>query len=50
LKEVGYEGYVSVEVFQFEEGAEVIASRSLETLQKALQEVLRQSNTREANG
>lgn len=50
LKEVGYDGYVSVEVFQFEEGAEVIASRSLETLQKAWQEVLRQSNTREANG
>lgn len=50
LKEVGYEGYVSVEVFQFEEGAEVIASRSLETLQKAWQEVLRQGNTREANG
>lgn len=50
LKEVSYEGYVSVEVFKFDEGAEVIASRSLETLQKAWQEVLRQSNTRGANG
>lgn len=50
LKEVGYEGYVSVEVFEFEEGAEVIASRSLETLQKAWQEVLAQANSREANG
>jgi sugar phosphate isomerase/epimerase len=29
LREVGYTGYVSVEVFNFEEGAEVIASKSL---------------------
>ena len=29
LKEVGYEGYVSVEVFNFEEGPEAIATRSL---------------------
>jgi len=28
LKEVGYEGYVSVEVFKFEEGPEVIAGKS----------------------
>jgi sugar phosphate isomerase/epimerase len=34
LKEVGYAGYVSVEVFQFEEGSEVIAKRSLEYLRK----------------
>ena len=32
LKKVDYQGYVSVEVFTFEEGAEVIASRSLEYL------------------
>jgi sugar phosphate isomerase/epimerase len=35
LKEVGYQGFVSVEVFNFEEGAEAIASRSLEYLQQA---------------
>jgi sugar phosphate isomerase/epimerase len=35
LKEVGYNGFVSVEVFNFEEGAEAIASRSLEYLQRA---------------
>jgi sugar phosphate isomerase/epimerase len=34
LREVGYEGFVSVEVFKFEEGAEAIASRSLEYLKK----------------
>jgi sugar phosphate isomerase/epimerase len=34
LREVGYDGFVSVEVFQFEEGAEVIASRSLEYLKR----------------
>lgn len=33
LREVGYNGYVSVEVFKFEEGAEVIASKSIEYLQ-----------------
>jgi sugar phosphate isomerase/epimerase len=32
LKEVGYDGFVSVEVFNFEEGAETIAERSLEYL------------------
>jgi sugar phosphate isomerase/epimerase len=32
LKEVGYEGFVSVEVFNFDEGAETIATRSLEYL------------------
>jgi sugar phosphate isomerase/epimerase len=35
LKDVGYKGFVSVEVFKFDEGAEVIASRSLEYLQRA---------------
>jgi sugar phosphate isomerase/epimerase len=34
LKEVGYDGYVSVEVFKFEEGAEAIASRSIEYLHR----------------
>lgn len=32
LKEVGYHGFVSVEVFNFEEGPEVIATKSLEHL------------------
>jgi sugar phosphate isomerase/epimerase len=35
LKAVAYAGYVSVEVFNFDEGAEAIASRSLEYLQRA---------------
>jgi sugar phosphate isomerase/epimerase len=34
LKEVGYQGFVSVEVFNFDEGAEAIASRSLEYLRR----------------
>jgi sugar phosphate isomerase/epimerase len=34
LREVGYQGYVSVEVFKFEEGPEVIAGRSLEYLKQ----------------
>jgi sugar phosphate isomerase/epimerase len=38
LKEVGYAGYVSVEVFQFDEGPEVIAMRSLEYLRKTFLE------------
>ena len=32
LKQVGYTGYVSVEVFNFDEGPEVIATKSLEYL------------------
>jgi sugar phosphate isomerase/epimerase len=36
LREVGYSGYVSVEVFNFDEGPEQIATGSLENLQKAL--------------
>lgn len=35
LKEVGYEGYVSVEVFNFDEGPEVIATKSIEYLKKS---------------
>jgi sugar phosphate isomerase/epimerase len=35
LHEVGYDGWVSVEVFKFEEWPESIASRSLECLQRA---------------
>jgi sugar phosphate isomerase/epimerase len=35
LREVGYGGHVSVEVFQFEEGPEVIARNSLSYLQRA---------------
>ncbi|MFN7139775.1 MAG: sugar phosphate isomerase/epimerase family protein [Limisphaerales bacterium] len=35
LSKVGYSGYVSVEVFNFEDGPEVIATKSLETLKKA---------------
>jgi len=34
LHEVGYNGYVSVEVFKFEEGAEVIAGKSIEYLKR----------------
>lgn len=34
LKEVGYKGFVSVEVFKFEEGPEAIATRSLEYMKK----------------
>ena len=34
LKEVGYEGLVSVEVFNFDEGPETIATRSLEYLKR----------------
>jgi sugar phosphate isomerase/epimerase len=36
LKELGYQGYASVEVFKFEEGAEVIATRSLEYMKASL--------------
>jgi len=34
LKEVGYKGYASVEVFKFEEGAEAIATKSIEYLKR----------------
>ena len=34
LKEVGYQGFVSVEVFNFDEGAEAIAARSLAYLER----------------
>jgi sugar phosphate isomerase/epimerase len=36
LREVGYDGFVSVEVFDFAEGPEVIATRSLEYLKRVL--------------
>ena len=38
LRETGYGGYVSVEVFQFEEGAATIAGRSLEYLRQSFGE------------
>jgi sugar phosphate isomerase/epimerase len=34
LKEVGYHGYATVEVFKFDEGSEIIATRSLEYLRR----------------
>jgi sugar phosphate isomerase/epimerase len=34
LREVGYAGVVSVEVFKFEEGAEVIATKSIDYLKR----------------
>ena len=36
LREVGYDGVVSVEVFKFEEGAEVIATKSIEYLKRTV--------------
>jgi sugar phosphate isomerase/epimerase len=39
LKEVGYDGVVSVEVFRFEEGAETIARQSLEYLKRVFGQV-----------
>jgi sugar phosphate isomerase/epimerase len=38
LGEAGYKGYVSVEVFNFDEGPEVIASRSIEYLREKFQQ------------
>jgi sugar phosphate isomerase/epimerase len=35
LRDVGYTGYVSVEVFDFEEGPEVIANKSIQYLKTA---------------
>ncbi len=35
LRQVNFQGYVSVEVFKFEEGAEAIATRSINYLKKA---------------
>jgi sugar phosphate isomerase/epimerase len=37
LKEVGYDGYVSVEVFNFDEGPEVIAAKSIEYLKQTFE-------------
>ena len=39
LHEVGYNGFVSVEVFKFEEGAAVIAEQSLQYLQRTFKPV-----------
>ena len=39
LREVGYDGVVSVEVFNFDEGPEEIATRSLATLKSAFSQV-----------
>lgn len=36
LKEVGYQRYVSVEVFNFDEGPEAIATRSIEYMKKCI--------------
>lgn len=36
LREVGYTGHVSVEVFKFEEGPEVIATRSIDYMKRCL--------------
>ena len=38
LKEVGYQGFVSVEVFNFEEGAEAIATKSIEYLRRVFEQ------------
>lgn len=38
LRDIGYDGYLSVEVFDFSPGPEVIASRSLENLKRLLGE------------
>jgi sugar phosphate isomerase/epimerase len=38
LKDVGYDGYVSVEVFRFDEGAEAIATRSRDYLRQTFGE------------
>jgi sugar phosphate isomerase/epimerase len=37
LKEVGYQGFVSVEVFNFDEGPEAIARRSIEYLKRTFE-------------
>jgi sugar phosphate isomerase/epimerase len=34
MRDANYDGVVSVEVFKFEEGAEAIASRSIEYLRR----------------
>jgi sugar phosphate isomerase/epimerase len=36
LREVGYDGYVSVEVFKFDEGPEIISTRSLKYLRETI--------------
>ena len=44
LREVGYSGFVSVEVFKFEEGAETIARGSIEYLQRVFGKAEEQSS------
>jgi sugar phosphate isomerase/epimerase len=39
LREVGYRGYISVEVFDFQEGPEQIATRSLDYLRRCLKAI-----------
>jgi len=36
LKEIGYSGFISVEVFDFSPGSEIIARKSIEYLKKFL--------------
>lgn len=38
LREVGYDGFVSVEVFKFDEGPEIIATKSIEYLRKVFRQ------------
>jgi sugar phosphate isomerase/epimerase len=45
LREVGYDGVVSVEVFKFDEGPEAIATRSLEYLHRTFGPVARPGGT-----
>jgi len=49
LEHAGYDGYVSVEVFKFDEGPEEIARRSLETLKQA-REASRSGSSNERSG
>ena len=39
LRDVGYDGYVSVEVFKFDEGAEAITTRSIDYLRRSFSPV-----------
>lgn len=48
LREVGYQGYVSVEVFKFEEGAEIISTKSIEYLRQKFDEALTGAGTQMA--
>ena len=50
LKELGYAGFVSVEVFKFEEGPDVIAGNSLEYLQRTFARLRLRPEARTALG